>query len=159
MQIDTDCIRVRMKQYQCYTTNRQMPKVVKYWDKIFRKTQLFFPWQAALAAVEYHVPMVQQELSLSKKEARDMVWSAFCDAITGDVNSAFFPEYDDLCQMVTDDTMPIFTMAMTVGVDIHAGYSEREAIEEFKIWLAEDPRNGVFGNYRINSDLSVQQVR
>lgn len=148
-----------MKQYQSYTTNRQLPKAVKYWDKVFRQTELFFPWQAAFAAVEYHVPLVQKELELSKKEAREMVWGAFCEAITGDVTSPFFQEYDDLCQTVTDATMPIFTLAMTVGVDINAGYSEREAIEEFKTWLSEDPKNGLFGNYRINSDLSIQQVR
>ena len=63
------------------------------------------------------------------------------------------------CQAVTESLMPIFTIAMSIGVDINSGFTEREATREFQNWLAEDPNNGTFGRYRINADLSIEQVR
>ena len=54
--------------YTVYKTNRQATKCVKYWDKVFRETGLFFDWQATYAAVEYHIPLIQKELKLSKRE-------------------------------------------------------------------------------------------
>ena len=148
-----------MKLYESYRTNPLAPKCVKYWDKVFRNTELFFNWQATLVTVEHQVSIVQQELQVSAREARVLVWDAYCDAVTGDVTSPFFQEYDDLCQAVTESLMPIFTIAMSIGVDINAGFSEREATREFQNWLAEDPDNGTFGRYRINEDLTIEQVR
>lgn len=146
-------------QYTAYKSNRQAPKCVKYWDAIFRKTELFFVWQATFAAVEYHIPAIQQQLGLSIRDARTLVWNAYCDAATGDVDSPFFEEYDHFCTAVPEELMPLFAMANSVGVDIHGGYSQREAEQEFKSWLSEDPSNGLFGRYRINHDLSIERVR
>lgn len=146
-------------QYTAYKTNRQAPKCVKYWDAIFRHTEMFLDWQTTFAAVEYHVPFIQKELKTSKQDARVLVWNAYCDAVTGDVNSPFFEEFDHLCQVVSDDLMPLFAMANSVGVDIHNGFSRREAEQEFRDWLAEDPQNRRFGPYQINDDLSIERVR
>ncbi len=146
-------------QYAAYKTNHQAPKCVKYWDATFRKTELFFDWQATFSAVEYHIPFIQTELGLRKKEARALVWNAYCDAVTGDVTSPFFEEFDQFCQAVTEDTVALFALTCSVGVDIHGGYSQQEAEQEFKRWLLEDPTNGRFGKYRINQDLSIEKVR
>ena len=148
-----------MKSYLPYITNPQAARCVKYWDRVFRRTRLFFHWQATMVAVEHHVSIIQAELQLTKREARVLVWHAFCDAVPGDVNSPFFQEYDDLCQSVTESLMPIFTIAMSIGVDINSGFTEHEATREFQNWLAEDPNNGTFGRYRINADLTIEQVR
>ena len=148
-----------MKPYLPYRTNPQAARCVKYWDRVFRGTRLFLDWQTTMISIEHHVLIVQKELQLSKREARVLVWDAFCDAITGDGNSPFLKEYDDLCQAVTESLMPIFTIAMSIGVDINSGFTEREATREFQNWLAEDPKNGTFGRYRINADLTIEQVR
>ena len=106
--------------YTVYKTNRQATKCVKYWDKVFRET-LFFDWQVTYASVEYHIPLIQKELSLSKREARNLVWSAYCDAVTGNVESPFFEEYDQFCTAVTEDLIPFFSLVKCIGVDIHGG--------------------------------------
>ena len=83
-------------QYTAYKTNRHSPKCVQYWDAIFRKTELFLDWQTTFSAVEYHVVFIQKELKTSKREARILVWNAYCDAVTGDVNSPFFEDFDQV---------------------------------------------------------------
>ena len=145
--------------YTAYKTNRQAMKCVKYWDKVFRETGLFFDWQVTCASVEYHIPLIQKELGLRKRDARNLVWSAYCDAVTGNVESPFFEEYDQFCASVTEDLIPFFSLVKCIGVDIHGGYTERQAEQEFKNWLSEDPQNGIFGNFQITADLSIERVR
>lgn len=145
--------------YTAYKTNRQALQCVKYWDKVFRNTELFFDWQATYAAVEYHIPLIQKELSISKRDAKNLVWGAYCDAVTGNIDSPFFEEYDEFCDAVSESMVPFFSLVKCIGVDIHGGYTQRQAEQEFKKWLSEDPQNGVFGNYKIQADLSIERVR
>lgn len=146
-------------QYTAYQSNRKALKCVQYWDSIFRDTEIFMDWQVTCAAVEYHIPLVQKELGMSKRDARILVWNAYCDAVTGDVNSPFFEEYDQFSDAVSESLMPLFVLANSVGVDIHGGYSQRQAEQQFKNWLSEDPRNGIFGEFQIKADLSIEKVR
>ena len=145
--------------YTAYTTNRQALRCVKYWDKVFRNTELFFDWQVTYATVEYHIPLIQKELGISKREAKELVWGAYCDAVTGNVDSPFFEEYDQFCDAVSENLIPFFSLVKCIGVDIHGGYTQRQAEQEFKKWLSEDPQNGVFGNFQIKADLSIERVR
>lgn len=145
--------------YTRYQSNQQALKCVQYWDKVFRDTNLFFDWQAIYASVEYHIPLVQKELKLTKREARNLVWNAYCDAVTGDVDSPFFEEFDQLANAVPAEEMAFFILVKSVGVDIQSGYSQRQAEHQFKIWLAEDPTNGVYGDFQIQADLSIERVR
>ena len=145
--------------YTAYKTNRQALRCVKYWDKAFRNTELFFDWQVTYAAVEYHIPLIQKELGITKREARELAWGAYCDAVTGNVESPFFEEYDQFCDAVTESLIPFFSLVKCIGVDIHGGYTQRQAEQEFKRWLSEDPQNGIFGNFQIKEDLSIERVR
>ena len=146
-------------EYTAYRTNRQALPCVKYWDKVFRKTELFYDWQVTYATVEYHITMLRKELNISKREARKLVWGAYCDAVRGHLDSPFFEEYDQFCDAVTESLIPFFGLVKCIGVDIHGGYTQRQAEQEFKKWLLEDPKNGVFGNYQIMADLSIERVR
>lgn len=149
----------KIMKYTRYQSNQQALKCVQYWDKVFRGTKLFFDWQATYASVEYHIPLVQKEFKLSKKAARNLVWNAYCDAATGDADSPFFEEFDQLASSVPVEDMAFFILVKSVGVDIQSGYSQRQAEQQFKIWLAEDPNNGVYGDFKIQADLSIERVR
>ena len=49
-----------------------------------------------------------------------------CDAVTGNVDSPFFEEYDQFCSAVTEKLIPLFSLVKCIGVDIHGGYTQRQ---------------------------------
>ena len=144
--------------YTAYKTPRHLPRCVKYWDKVFKEKSYFHHWRVMHAVVESTIDEVVDDLELPKRKARSVVWNAYCAAVQGDKESPFFDHLQDLIEVINEKEMPLFIAHSSIGCDIHLGMTELEAREAIVEWLNEDPENGIFGAYRLTSQLTVIRI-
>lgn len=141
-----------------FKSNTQLPKFVRYWDSIFKKTSFFWEWQMMQSVVETCASELQYNSNLSKKEARGIAWSMYCGMVSGDERRFFFTDFCDFCESIPDAELPLFAMAQIIGLDIAHGIAETTAVEKFQRWLLDDPKNGEFGLYCMRSDFSIYKI-
>ena len=145
-------------EYSRYQSPIHLPNYVEYWDRMFLQTEAFFDWKIMFAIVEAARKDVAQKLDLNVEQTIQVVWRAYCAAVSGDESSPFYNDYLDFGSTIEPSVIPTFVMLQSVGLDIAEGLSETEAIEAYKGWLLEHPENGLFGHYKMLPDLSVLRV-
>jgi hypothetical protein len=138
-----------------YKTPRSATRCVKYWDKAYKNKGYYFDWQVMKAVVESKIGEIKEDLNVNATMARKVSWNAYCAAIEGDEDNPLWEAYVDFMDVITDEDLPEFVMVQTIGSDLHAGHTEKEAKRAFVGWLKEDPENGKFGDYRITTRLTV----
>ena len=138
-----------------YKTSRTAPKCVKYWDKVFKNKGYYFDWQVMRTLVESKVTEIKQELEITSKEARVVAWNAYCAAAEGEDDSPLWKDYQEFSREVEGKDLPEFVYHVTVGMDIHGGWTEKQSKTAFIEWLKEDYDNGDFGEYRMTTQLKV----
>ena len=147
------------QKYTKYKTPSNQPKSVKYWDKIYRNSDFWFPWVALKTVAESFLPDIMAECECNKSEARHIVWSAYIAATEGDEESPMWDACGDLAIELDDYGFALYTSHLTIGSNIHDGMSEKEAKKHFVQWLRESPENPVYGKYRVTESLKIEPLK
>ncbi len=144
--------------YKPYKISKKSPKCAKYWEKHFKFKSYYFDWQVMYSVVESKFEEISLELGISLKKSRKVAWNAYCAAIEGEEESPLWEDYCDFMDAITEQDLPGFVMLQTIGSDLHAGHTEKMAKAAFIEWLKEDPKNGVFGDYLLGTDLKTVKI-
>jgi hypothetical protein len=140
-----------------YTTPEDAPSCVQYWEKELSSTTLWFDWIVLKTVVESEIPNVMNALSCDKNEATQTVWTSFIEATCGDKQSSCYRAYKDFMRRVDEYHFAYWTPRLTIGSDLHDGYSLDKAKQRYANWLNEKPENPIFGRYVVKPDLSIVQ--
>ena len=146
-------------QYTKYKTPKDQPQSVKYWDKIYRKSDFWFSWVALKAVAESFLPDIMEECECDATEARRIVWSAYIAATEGDEESPMWDACGDLAMDLTDYGFALYTSHLTIGSNMHEGLSEKEAKRQYVEWLRESPKNPIYGKFKITESLEIVPLK
>lgn len=144
--------------YQPYTTPKTAPQAIHFWDNAYRQTTFWYDWLVLKSTAEFLRQDIQDCLGCTIEEADNAIWHDYIDATEGKTASPMFEVYRNFCMTLTIDTFPLYCVYLSIGCDIHDGLSEREAIEKYKDWLLKDPKNPIYGDYRVHSDLTIHKI-
>ena len=144
-----------MPRLKVYKTPQEFPKCVRYWEQFFQTESYCFDWQLMRSIVIIKVQEVKSTLCTSEKNARMLVWNAYCAAVQGKKKSPFFLGFQDLVEAIPEKEKPLFLVHKSIGCDIHRGKSEQEAKQTVIEWLKADPQHGIFGQYRLTPEFEV----
>lgn len=138
-----------------YKTPKQEPKCVKYWDKQYLGSEFWFDWLMVKNTATHFIPEIMEELDCSIKEAQEVVWTAYIEASCGDEESPMFDAFSELACGLSDYSFALYTMHLTIGSDIHDGFSKSEAKDNYREWLEDDAENRLFGDWMITNKLKI----
>lgn len=145
--------------YSKYATPKSEPKCVKYWDREFVATELWINWTVLKTMLSEKIPSIMDEADVGKKEATNILWTAFIEATCGEEGNPCTEDYKAFCKGLNPYTWAYFTPRLTVGSDIHDGFTEKQALKRYQNWLAADPKNPIFGKYKVLPDLQVVEIK
>jgi hypothetical protein len=145
--------------YSRYVTPSTEPDCVKYWDRELAGTSLWIDWTLLKSMMKTQIPDVQAELGGTKREAVDVLWSAFIEATCGDRQSPCHSLYRNFVKSMDSYGFAFWTPRLTIGSEIHDGFTEKQALQRFANWLADDPQNPIYGNYRVSANLEITEIK
>ena len=141
------------RKHEKFQSDKSDPPCVQYWDKVYKKHSFFFDWLIVKSNASTQVGEVMKELDCDREEAIDTVWNAYIEASCGDKSSPMWEPYSNLARTLDGVNFAIYTSHLTIGSDIHDGYTEKEAIANFKAWLKQGKKNPIYGEWAVTQDL------
>ena len=145
--------------YSKYSTPINEPKSVKYWDRELIRTDLWTDWTILKSVLKLQIPDIMKELDIGKKEATQILWSAFVEATCGDEASPCREAYKNFVRGIDGYHFAYWTPRLTIGSDIHDGISEQDALRRYQNWLNSDPSNPIFGKYKVLENLDIVEMK
>jgi hypothetical protein len=145
--------------YSRYVTPSTEPDCVKFWDRELSSTPLWIDWTLLKSLLEAQIPEIQAELGGTKQSATKVLWTAFIEATCGDEESPCHPVYRNFMRSMDEYYFAYWIPRLTIGSDIHEGFSEKVAKQRYANWLADDPQNPVFGRYRVSANLEITEIK
>ena len=144
--------------YEKYQSDKNSPKSVKYWDSKFIKTDFWIDWILMKAEVESFLAEVKEEFKCKDRKALRIVWSSFIEATCGDEESPMWDITGDFIRGLSEYNMAFYLIHLSIGSDIHDGMTEQEGIDRYVEWLKDSKGNGVYGEYKVTTNLEIVPV-
>ncbi len=145
--------------YSKYVTPISAPSCVQYWERELYQTPLWLDWTVLKTVVESSIPEVMESLSIACDEATKVLWDAFIEATCGDQQSPCHSAYRNFMRSMDEYHFAYWIPRLTIGSDIHDGFTEGAARQRYANWLEDDPKNSIFGKYRVLPNLKIIKNR
>lgn len=145
--------------YSKYVTPSSDPDCVKYWDRELKATALWMDWTLLKTMLKMGLEDIKSSLGVEDAEANQILWTAFIEATCGDRESPCYEHYKNFMRTVDEYHFAYWTPRLTIGSDIHDGFSEKVARQRYANWLNEDIKNPIFGKYKVGVDLSITEIK
>lgn len=145
--------------YSSYQTPKISPKCVHYWDSVFQHSHFWFDWILLKSVVESFIPEIMQESKCSEKKAHRIIWAEYIEATCGDEESILWDISGDFVRLLSEYDMAYYLIHLSVGSDIEDGYTQEEGIQRYIEWLKESKGNGIYGKFKVTTDLEIIPVK